>query len=83
MHLIPGHSIEVTNVSSWQDRLVEFKGSFVCEPTPGGTRVTHRYVFDFKEPARWILEPYLRTWMANDIIAEVARIKQVMRADSV
>jgi hypothetical protein len=81
MHLVPGQRIDVTNVPSWQDRLVGFKGSF-CEPASGGTRVTHRYVFDFKGPARWILEPYLRTWMARDITAEVARMKQVMETDA-
>ncbi len=82
MHLVPGQRIDVTNVPSWQDRLVHFQGSFVCEPAPGGTRVTHRYVFDFKGPARWILEPYLRTWMARDITDEVARMKHVMESDS-
>jgi hypothetical protein len=82
MHLVPGQRIDVTNVASWQDRLVHFEGSFACEPAPGGTRVTHRYVFDFKGPARWILEPYLHTWMAQDIRAEVARMKRIMETDS-
>lgn len=80
MHLVAGERIEVTNLPSWQQRLVHFDGSFVCEPTPEGTRVTHRYVFDFKAPARWILEPYLRTWMASDIRAEMARMKKIMES---
>jgi hypothetical protein len=80
MRLVPGQRIDVTNVPSWQDRLVGFEGSFVCEPVSGGTRVTHRYVFDFKGPGRWIAEPYFRRWMARDIAEEVGRMKQLMEA---
>lgn len=80
MRLTPGRRIDVTNVPSWQDRLVRFEGSFVCEPLARGTRVTHRYVFDFTGPGRWIVEPYLRRWMARDIAAEVGRMKELMES---
>lgn len=41
---------------------LNFEGTFDCREVESGTVVTHREVFDFKRPSRWIAEPVLRRW---------------------
>lgn len=83
MRLTPGHRIDVTNEPSWQDRLVDFHGEFVCQPPTGGagaTRVTHRYTFSFKGPGR-LLEPLIHRWLQRDIRREVARLRTIVEEE--
>ncbi len=79
MALTPGDRIDVRNVESWMDRLVHFEGSFECEPVPGGTRVTHRYLFDFAGALGRVAEPLMRDWLDRDIHQEVARIRDIFQ----
>jgi Polyketide cyclase / dehydrase and lipid transport len=57
---------------------LEFEGSFVCEPTADGTRVTHREAFLFKRPWRWLASPLLRRWLETDTAAEMVRFKNLL-----
>jgi hypothetical protein len=80
MRLTPGERVDVSNEPSWQDRLVDFHGEFVCRPGPPGsgtTVVTHRYTFCFKGPGR-LLEPLVRRWLQGDIRCEVGRLRSIL-----
>jgi hypothetical protein len=57
---------------------LEFEGSFFCEPTSDGTRVTHREAFLFKRPWRWLASPLLRRWLEADTAAEMVRFKELL-----
>jgi hypothetical protein len=57
---------------------LDFEGSFDCVETAEGTRVTHREVFRFKPPWRWVAEPLLRTWLEADIVEEMVRFKELV-----
>jgi hypothetical protein len=59
---------------------LEFEGTFDCEQTPAGTEVTHREVFIFKRPWRWLAEPLLRSWLENDTRDEMVRFKELVDA---
>jgi hypothetical protein len=43
--------------------------------------VTHREVFSFKRPWRWLAEPLLRSWLENDTTEEMVRFKQLIEQD--
>jgi hypothetical protein len=58
--------------------LLDFEGSFDLEETSDGTRVTHRKVFIFKRPWRWLAGPLLRRWLENDTREEMARFKDLI-----
>jgi hypothetical protein len=74
--------IDVRNEPSWQDRLVDFHGEFICQPGDGSTtRVTHRYRFSLKGPGR-LAEPMIRRWLARDIVAEVRRLRAIVEGGS-
>jgi hypothetical protein len=60
---------------------LDFEGTFDCEATPGGTRVTHREVFDFKAPWRLLAEPLLRHWLEADTADEMVRFKALIEND--
>lgn len=55
---------------------VEFEGTFDCVETEHGTEVTHREIYAFKAPGRWVLNPLLRGWFERDTIAEMDRFQQ-------
>jgi hypothetical protein len=46
--------------------------------TAGGTVVTHREVFNFKSPWRWLAEPLLRHWLEPDTAKEMVRFKELV-----
>lgn len=50
-------------------------------PTDEGTVVTHREMFDFKLPWRWVAEPLLRRWLESDTPDEMVRFKQLVEQD--
>jgi hypothetical protein len=78
MHVVGTARIEVSPMPSWQDKLVSFRGLFELTPVEGGTEVRHAYHFDFRPPMKWIVEPYIRGWLARGIETEVSDIKLVL-----
>jgi hypothetical protein len=75
MHVIGTERIEVSPMPSWQDNLMTFRGLFELTPVADGVQVRHAYHFDFKPPMRWIVEPYIRGWLAQGIEDEVQDLK--------
>jgi uncharacterized protein (UPF0548 family) len=57
------------------------EGTFDVERTDEGTVVTHREVFSFKRPWRWLAEPLLRSWLEHDTTEEMVRFKQLSERD--
>jgi len=57
---------------------LDFEGTFDCEEIAGGTNVTHREVFAFKRPWRWLAEPLLRRWLEADTAEEMIRFKELI-----
>ena len=56
-----------------------FLGVFTFEELGGGvTRVYHREEIDVRPPLRWIVEPFLREWLANDTPVELVRMKRML-----
>lgn len=56
-----------------------FTGTFECEETATGCRITHRYEFRFRGPFR-IVERALGAWLQEEIEAEVAKVKEMVEA---
>jgi Polyketide cyclase / dehydrase and lipid transport len=69
----------VAGAARW---FLNFEGTFDCQETENGTVVTHREVFEFKRPWRWLAEPVLRRWLETDTDAEMVRFKHLLDADS-
>jgi hypothetical protein len=44
--------------------------------------VTHREVFSFKRPWRWLAEPLFRSWLETDTTEEMVRFKQLIERDA-
>jgi hypothetical protein len=77
-----GHRLDVHTVApGWITRLVSFEGVVDCTPVDGGTRFYHREALSFHGPARWLLEPLMRRWLARDTAAEVRRVATMLEAD--
>jgi hypothetical protein len=74
VHRSGDQRIDITDVASWQNRLVTFEAFVTCESTAAGTLVIHREQFDFHGAMRLIAEPFLRTWLVNEVANEVARM---------
>lgn len=62
--------------------MATFEGGFICEELDGGsTALTHFEQFDFRAPAKWVLEPYLEGWMQRYLIdVELPRLKALIEA---
>ncbi len=65
----------ISGAARW---FLDFEGSFDVEPTDAGTVVTHREVFTFKAPWRWLAEPFLRKWLETDTAEEMKRFKALI-----
>lgn len=78
MHITPGERIDITDMPSWQTRLLTFHGSVTCEATAKGTTVTHREEFHFHGPLRPLLDRVLGRWLAEDVVAEVQRMSLLL-----
>lgn len=72
---VTGHDLRIGSPIAGPARwFLDFEGTFRCEPATQGTIVHHREVFSFKRPWRWIAAPLLRSWLANDVQAEMVRL---------
>lgn len=70
--------VDFTGSQTWVRRLVDFHGWFTCTPTDAGTIVTHGEQFGFLRPAKWLMEPFLRTWLAADFDEEMQRLRSAL-----
>ena len=68
----------VGSPQSWVRKLVDFHGWFTCAEADNGTVVTHGERFEFHRPARWLIDPYLRNWLARDIDDEMHRLAALL-----
>ena len=68
----------VAGAARW---FLDFEGTFDTEQSSEGTVVTHREVFSFKRPWRWLADPLLRRWLENDTTEEMARFKELIERD--
>ena len=64
----------VGSANSWVRHLVDFHGWFTCVESEDGTLVTHGERFTFHPPGRWIIEPWLRNWLRDDMAGEMQRL---------
>jgi hypothetical protein len=80
--LDPHRRIDVRSKPGTLAHLVApFHGLFLFEELPDGTtKVFHREALDPPAPFKWLLEPLLRRWLAEDTPAEMARMKQLLEA---
>lgn len=60
--------------------LEDFDGSFELVETDDGVVATHREALQFRRPWRWLIDPLLRRWLANDTTKEMARFKQLVES---
>ena len=65
--------------NSWIRYLVDFHGWFECVETTDGTVVTHGERFAFRAPGRWIMEPYLRNWLREEMSREMQRLADCLQ----
>lgn len=74
-----GNRLDVRTVEpAWMLRLLDFEGVVEATPVGGGTRFYHRETFRFRGATRYVLEPLLRRWLANDTVAEVRRVADML-----
>lgn len=59
-----------------------FDGGFELAETPEGTHVVHTERFRFFAPWRIFAEPFLRTWLAEDVREEMKRLKSILEAEA-
>ncbi len=74
--------VDITDVVSWQNRLVTFRGSVTCTREGSDTLVTHREEFHFHGRLRPLVERFLKRWLADDIAGEVARMSQLLSIEA-
>jgi hypothetical protein len=78
------HLVSYRAVPSFPSRFVlTFNGGFELHDLSddaGAVRVVHTERFYFYFPFRLIAEPFLRTWIANDVREEMLRLKQLLES---
>jgi hypothetical protein len=83
VHHEPGRSLRFRGARRWTRHLLDFEGSFTCQPTDRGTTVVHDEQFGFKPaPVRWLAEWWLGAWLQDDIEAEMLRLKKLVEAET-
>jgi polyketide cyclase/dehydrase/lipid transport protein len=76
-----GTRLDVRSIGpAWMNLMVSFEGVFEATPVDGGTRIYHREALTFHGPARWLIEPRLRDWLAADTPAEIERFAALLSA---
>lgn len=81
--LIPWERVDIrTEPGQWTAVMATFIGGFRCDPLgEDGTRLTHFEQFEFRRPANWLLDPYLRGWMQRYLVNdELPRLKSLIEA---
>jgi hypothetical protein len=74
-------SVRSRSVASFPTRFVlTFDGGFELTPVDGGTHVVHRERFRFFAPFKWVAEPFLRAWLARDVMEEMVRLKALLES---
>jgi hypothetical protein len=63
-------------------RVLDFDGGFELAESAAGTRVIHTERFRFFAPWRFVAEPFLREWLANDVREEMVRLKDILESES-
>ncbi|MBI3767151.1 MAG: SRPBCC family protein [Deltaproteobacteria bacterium] len=78
----PCRRIDVRSIpGSLAHLMSSFHGMFTLEELgDGDTRVFHREELVFRPPLKWIIEPLLRDWLADDTRQEVLRLKALLEA---
>jgi Polyketide cyclase / dehydrase and lipid transport len=77
VHLQRWSRIDFTGSSgSWMRKVLD--GWFTCEETDAGTVVEHGEHFEFHRPGRWLMEPFLREWLAADMDNEMTRLARLV-----
>lgn len=67
--------------STFLGRMVRFHGTFeIDELEPGRCVVRHLERFNFRAPLKWVAEPLLGKWLANDTPAEMIRLRDMIEA---
>jgi Polyketide cyclase / dehydrase and lipid transport len=59
-------------------RFMDFRGTFECRETADGTEVTHREIYEFKRPWRFLVGLLLRRWFERDTAKEMARFQEML-----
>jgi hypothetical protein len=59
--------------------MVDFEGSFTCDPDGDGVVVTHTYLFTLKGPGRLVEAPH-RRWLQTEVDAELDDLAAVLAA---
>jgi Polyketide cyclase / dehydrase and lipid transport len=70
----------VGSSGSWRRKVLDFHGWFTCEETDAGTVVEHGEHVDFHRPGSWLIEPFLRKWLAADMDKEMTRPARLVGA---
>ena len=86
MRLTPGERIDVRlaplprNVTGHLSS--SFRASFSCVPQDGGVRVTRYIAFEFRGPARWLVEPVMRRTLPASVERELRLAKSLLEGDA-
>lgn len=79
---VPGRSLTFLGAPRWTRRVLDFRGSFHCEQIDGETLVVHREEMTFKPRLLdLIVTRWLRSWIANDIVEEMARLRELIESE--
>jgi ribosome-associated toxin RatA of RatAB toxin-antitoxin module len=73
--LTPGKRVDIVQAPHPMNRMAGFRGLLECTPDGDGTRVRRRLEFRFAPPMSWLLDARVERWLAEDIPAELARLK--------
>jgi hypothetical protein len=75
-------AVRYRSVPRFPSRLMlTFEGGFALSESAEGTRVVHTERFNFLAPWRWVAEPFLRQWLAEDVRLEMVRMKTLLEAE--
>ncbi|WP_437727660.1 SRPBCC family protein [Sorangium sp. So ce861] len=82
MTILGRHAVRYRSLRSFPACLfLTFEGGFDLDETAVGTRVVHTERFRFFAPWRWVMDPFLREWLARDVREEMGRLKTLIEAE--
>ncbi|MBK8407999.1 MAG: SRPBCC family protein [Sandaracinaceae bacterium] len=75
-------SVRYQSVPSFPAKwFLTFDGGFELAEVAGGTHVVHTERFRFHAPWRFVAEPFLRNWIAQDVPKEMERLKAILESE--